>query len=56
MKTINLMLKVKLVVKTDDDVNIFDVVNEMDYHFADTTETATVEDAEIVETEVTDSR
>jgi len=56
MRTVNVTLTVKVVIKADDDVSVNKVINELTYEFADTTTQATVEDTEIIDFEITDSR
>ncbi len=56
MRTVFVELKVKLVIKADDDAVISDIINEMDYNFTDTTTTADIEDSEILEYDITDSK
>ena len=56
MRTVNVKLEVNLTIKTDDDVEISEVINELDYNFSDTTTKATVEDMSIEDFEVVDSR
>ncbi len=56
MRTVFVELKVKLVIKADDDVVIGDIIDEMDYNFTDTTTTADIEDSEILDYEVVDSK
>ena len=48
--------KVKLIVRVDEGTEVSEVMDEMDYGFMDTTGKATVEDTEIVDYEVTDSK
>jgi hypothetical protein len=47
---------VKLKMKIDEGTEVGDVVSELDYHFADQTGNATVEDTEITDHEVKDSK
>jgi len=56
MRTVNVKLAVNLTIKADDDIEISEVVNEIDYNFSDTTTKATVEDMSIDDYEVVDSR
>ena len=49
-------VKVRLIINQDDGVETADVINEMDYSFTDTTGKATIEDTEIKDYEVTDSK
>ena len=52
--TVNVTVKLTMIV--DEGVEIGEVVNELEYNFADTTTQATVEDTEIVDYEAVDSR
>lgn len=56
MRTVNVEVRVKLVIKADDDVSINKVMNEMEYSFIDTTTQATVEDTEMTDFDIKDSR
>lgn len=56
MRKVYVEVKVKLIIRQDDDAKIADVIDEMDYSFADTTGKATIEDTEILDYEVTDSK
>ena len=47
---------VRLIINQDDDVCTGDVINEMEYNFMDMTGKATIEDTEIKDYEVTDSK
>ena len=49
-------LKIKVVMTADDDLEISDFVNELDYHITDTTTKADIIDTEILNFEVIDSR
>ena len=49
-------VKVRLIIRQDDGVETSEVVNEMEYTFRDTTGKATIEDAEITDCEVVDSK
>ena len=46
----------RLIINADDDQNISDVLSEMDYDFTSNTDGADIEDAEILNWEVTDSK
>lgn len=48
--------KVKLIIHANDDADIDEVLNEMDYSFSDTTGKADIEDTEILDWEITDSK
>ena len=54
-RTVAVELKVKLVMKVDEGVEISEVINELDYQF-DLPDSATLEDSEILDHEVKDSR
>jgi len=56
MRTVVVELKVKLVMKIDEGVQVQDVVNDLDYDFKDQTGHCEVEDTEILDYNVTDSR
>jgi len=56
MRTVNVKLAVNLTIKADDDVEIAEVIDEIDYNFSDTTTKATVEDMAIEDYEVVNSR
>jgi hypothetical protein len=55
-RKVNVEIKVKAIIVLDDDACLSDVINEMDYTFRDTTTKATIEDTEIDDWELTDSR
>jgi len=56
MRTVNIKLEINLTVKADDDIQISEVINELEYDFTDTTGKATIEDMSIEDFEVVDSR
>lgn len=56
MRKVTVELKVKLVMTIDDGVEVGDIVDEMNYEFSDTTTQATIEDTEILDYEVVDSK
>ena len=56
MRKVFVEVKVKLVLNMDEGVEVGDVISEMDYSFADTTGNADIEDTEISDYEVTDSK
>lgn len=56
MRKVTIEVKVKLLIRADDDAVIDDVLDEMEYDFTDTTGKADVEDTEILNYEITDSR
>ena len=47
---------VSMIVRTDDDTKVSDIFDEMDYSFSDTTGKATIEDTNIEDVEITDSK
>ncbi len=55
-RKVHLDLKVHLLIDVDEDIEISEVVDELDYDFIDTTGKATVVDSSIKGHEVTDSR
>jgi len=56
MKKVTVELKVKLFVNVNENTNIEDVINELEYDFQDTTTEADVIDTEILDFDVIDSR
>ena len=56
MRKVHVKVIVDLFIKADEGVEIADVINGMDYNFKDLTGKATIEDTEILDFEVTDSR
>ena len=56
MDKIYIEVKVKLIVRSEPGVNIDDVMNEMDYNFVSQTENADIEETEIMEYDVIDSK
>lgn len=55
MKKVYAEVKVKILIRADEDASIEDVLNEMDYTFKDQTGKANIEDTEILDWEITDS-
>ena len=55
-RKVTVKLEVMAKMTIDEGVNVFDIVNEMDYNFTDTTTQATIEDTEILDFEVVDSK
>ena len=49
-------LRIKVVMTVDEGVGIGEIVNELDYQILDTTTKATIEDTEIYDYEVIDSK
>ncbi len=56
MRTVTVKVETKLTMKVDEGVDISEIINEMEYNFSDTTTRATIEDAQITDFEVVDSR
>ncbi len=56
MRKMTVTVKVRLLIKADDDIMLGNIIDEMDYSFKDTTGKATIEDTEIFDYEVEDSR
>ena len=55
-RKVTVKLEVMAKMTIDEGDNVFDIVNEMDYNFTDTTTQATIEDTEILDFEVVDSK
>jgi hypothetical protein len=49
-------VKVRLIIRADEGVEVDEIIQEMDYNFADQTGKADIEDMEIRDFEVTDSK
>lgn len=47
---------VRLIIRADDDASIDHILNELDYNFSDTTGKANIEDTEITNYNITDSK
>jgi hypothetical protein len=56
MRKVYVEVKVKLIINMDDGVEVQEVVNELDYSFNSQTDGATIEDTEILDHEVKDSK
>lgn len=56
MRKVHVELKVKLILNVDEDIEVSEVLDELDYNFEDTTTKAEVEDTEILDYEVMDSK
>ena len=56
MRKVEVEIKIRLSIRADENVDIGTVINEMDYNFTDTTTQADIEDTEILDYDVTDSR
>ena len=55
-RKVTVEIKVKMVITMDEGTAIGKVIDEMDYSFTDTTTAATIEDTEIIDVEVVDSK
>jgi hypothetical protein len=55
-RKVTVEVKIKLVIRIDEGTEVSQVIDEMDYRFNDTTGSATIEDTEILDQEVTDSK
>lgn len=55
-RKVTVEVKVKLTINADEGVEISKIIEEMDYNFVDQTGSADIEDTEILEHEVTDSK
>lgn len=49
-------VKVKLTINMDEGIEVSDVINELEYDFTSTVDGADVEDTEILDHDVTDSK
>ena len=49
-------VKVKLVINMDEGIEVSDVINELEYDFTSTVDGADIEDTEILDHDVTDSK
>lgn len=56
MRKVIVEIKVKLVINADEGVDISEVVNESAYDFISQTEGAEIEDTEILDSTITDSK
>ena len=56
MRKVDVDVKVRVVLNCDDDADVVEVLNEMDYEFYDTTSKADVMDTEILDFEIKDSK
>lgn len=55
-RKVTVEVKVKLTINMDDGVEVSEVINEMEYDFTSTIDGADIEDTEIIDHDVTDSR
>jgi hypothetical protein len=56
MRKVTVTLTIELTMNVDEGVEVQHVINELDYSFTDTTTQATIEDTQIVDHEISDSR
>ncbi|HUT44137.1 MAG TPA: hypothetical protein VMW95_07350 [Desulfobacterales bacterium] len=56
MRKVYVDVTVRLIIRANDGANIEDVINEMEYSFRDQTGTANIEDTEITDYEIKDSK
>jgi hypothetical protein len=55
-RKVTIELKIKMDLMVDEGVELSEVINELDYTFSDTTDNATIEDYEILDYAIEDSR
>ena len=55
-RKMEVIVKVKMIINADDNVALRHILDEMDYEFNDTTTQAAIEDTEILDYEVIDSK
>lgn len=55
-RKVTVELQVKLTLIVDEGVEVAHVINELDYDFTDTTTQATIEETEILDYDIIDSR
>lgn len=56
MRKVYVDVKLSLVIRADEDSNFEEIMNELDYNFQDTTGKANVEDMEIRDYDIIDSK
>jgi len=56
MRKIHVRVEVDLFINADEGIEVSEIIQEMEYNFTSKTEGATIEDTEIYDFEVTDSR
>jgi len=49
-------IKTKVTMIVDEDIEVSEIIDELDYDISDTTSKATIEDTEIIDYEVVDSK
>jgi hypothetical protein len=55
-RKVKVVLSVQLTLRVDEGVEVGEIIDELDYSFSDTTTKATIEDEEILDYEVIDSK
>ena len=56
MRKVNVKVTVELLILMDEGIEVAEVIEEMDYSFVSQVEGADIEDTQILDSEVTDSR
>lgn len=56
MRKVYIKAEFRLILTVNEGIEISEVLNELDYSFQDTTGNATIEDTEMVDFEITDSK
>ena len=56
MKKVIVEIKTKVTMTIDDDIEVSEIIDEMDYGFTDMTTKATIEDTEIIDYEIVDNK
>ena len=56
MRKVIVEIKLKAIINVDDDIEISEIIDELDYDISDTTTKATIEDTEIIDYEIIDSK
>ena len=56
MRKVYVEIKVKLIIRADEDVDVQGVLDDMDYNFSSTSEGADIEDSEVMEYDIKDSK
>jgi len=56
MRKVYVNVTTRLIIRANDDVNIDEVLSDMDYNFVSNTDGADIEDTEIRDCEITDSK
>lgn len=55
-RKVTVEVKVKLIINLDEGIEVSEVINELDYDFTSNTDGVAIEDTEILDHEVTDSK